>query len=70
MLLLFYDIKKILYSLDIILFNVDYYGTLNSKAISIFTLVIYSVVMKGDKVEQKSLQSVKTVAQFRQINSN
>ena len=29
-----------------------------------------SVVTKGDKVEQKSLQSVKTVAQFRQINSN
>ena len=27
-------------------------------------------VRPPDKVEQKSLQSVKTVAQFRQINSN
>ena len=37
----------------------------NSKAIllSKSTLIIYSVVTKGDKVEQKSLQSVKTVPQ-------
>ena len=38
----------------------------NSKAIHLSksTLIIYSVVIiKGDKVEQKSLQSVKTVPQ-------
>ena len=37
----------------------------NSKAIHLSksTLIIYSVVTKGDKVEQKSLQSVKTVLQ-------
>ena len=37
----------------------------NSKAIHLSnsTLIIYSVVTKGDKVEQKSLQSVKTVPQ-------
>ena len=35
----------------------------NSKAIHLSksTLIIYSVVTKGDKVEQKSLQRVKTV---------
>ena len=37
----------------------------NSKAIRLSksTLKIYSVVTKGDKVEQKRLQSVKTVPQ-------
>ena len=37
----------------------------SSKAIHLSksTLIIYSVVTKGDKVEQKSLQSVKTVPQ-------
>ena len=37
----------------------------NSKAIHLSksTLIIYSVVTKGGKVEQKSLQSVKTVPQ-------
>ena len=35
--------------------------------LSKLTMVIYFFVTKGGKVEQKSLQSVKTVAQFGQI---
>ena len=65
--LLFYDLKSPKFPGDTTLLLLLWY---NSKAISKFTLVIYSVLTKGDKVDQKSLQSVKTVAQFRQINSN